>query len=57
MFVSIGQECLILTNGIDFNNGEIVDLMGDYSVEKVIQTKMMIDALNSALKKLTKEER
>lgn len=41
----------------DFNNGEIVDLMGYCSVEKVVQTKMMIDTLNSALKKLTKEER
>lgn len=31
--------------------------MGDCSVEKVVQTKMMIDTLNSALKKLTKKER
>lgn len=41
----------------DFNNDKIVDLMGYCSVEKVAQTKMMIDTLNSALKKLTKEER
>ncbi|SUT92254.1 Uncharacterised protein [[Actinobacillus] rossii] len=34
MFVAIEQECLILTNGIDFNNDEIVDLMTDKVREK-----------------------
>lgn len=40
-------------------DGHFVENIPDENVdvEKVVQTKMMIDALNSALEKLTKEER
>lgn len=49
---------LLLSSSFD-EDGHFVENIPDESVdvEKVVQTEMMIDALNSALEKLTKKER